>query len=80
MKENEKKLRQVMADAFGVKPEVITEEASVDTIKSWDSLHQMKLVLGLESAFDLSLTEQESVEILSYPLIVAVLREHGVEL
>jgi acyl carrier protein len=40
----------------------------------------MNLVLALEQEFNVELTDDQVVEILTYPLIRIVLREHGIEL
>jgi acyl carrier protein len=78
MQATEGKLKQVLADVFGVDVNTIDETASVDTIKEWDSLKHLNLVLALEEQFNVSLTEEQTVQILSYPLIKVVLEEHGV--
>ena len=75
---SETKLKEVMADVFGVPAGSIDERASVDTIEKWDSLNHMKLVLALEEQFGITFSGEQSVEILSYELIKAVLAEHGV--
>ena len=78
MTANEAKLKQVLADLFDIPAESVNDGTSPDTVPQWDSVTHLRLVLGLENAFDVSLTEQQSVEILNYPLIKAVLAEHGV--
>ena len=75
---SEDTLKQVMADVLGVEAGAIGENTSVDTLPAWDSLNHMKLVLALESEFDIAFSGEESVQILSYPLIRAVLAERGV--
>ncbi len=72
-------LREVMGDVFGLPPEAITEDASIDSIDAWDSLKHLNLVLALEERFGISFTEQETVEILNFELIRTVLTEHGVD-
>lgn len=74
----ESKLKQVLADVFGVNVGMIDETTSIDTVEEWDSLKHLNLVLALEAEFDISLTEEQTVEILSYPLIKIVLKEHDV--
>lgn len=76
---SESDLKQVLADVFGVEPSAIDDEASVDTLEKWDSLNHLKLVLALEERFSVSLNEEQIVEMLNYPLVKAVLQEHGVE-
>jgi acyl carrier protein len=76
---SENKLKQVLADVFGIETGIIDENTSVDTVEEWDSLKHLNLVLALESEYDISLTEEQTVEILSYPLIKAVLEEHSIQ-
>jgi acyl carrier protein len=78
MQLGENSLKRVMADVFGIDASTIDETSSVDTIKEWDSLKHLNLVLTLESEFNVTLTEEQTVQILSYPLIKLVLSEHGI--
>ena len=72
------KLKQVLADVFKIDIQTINDETSVDNVEKWDSLNHLNLVLALEEAFDISFTEEQTIEILNYPLIKMVLQEHGV--
>lgn len=76
---NQRRLAKVLSDVLAVPADAINEETSVDSVKSWDSFNHMKLVLALESEFGISFTEEQTVEIISYPLIHAILQEHGVQ-
>jgi acyl carrier protein len=76
---NEAKLKQTLANVLGVPESTIGDDTSMDTVESWDSLKHLNLVLALEEQFGVTLTEEQSFEILSYPLIKLVLGEHGVE-
>lgn len=76
---DEAQLKRVLADVFGVEPSQIDDESSVDTVPKWDSLNHLKLVLALEDQFKVTLSEEQIVEMLNYPLVKAVLQEHGVE-
>ena len=80
MSDNEDRLKQVLCDVLKIHVDGIGDDTSVDTVERWDSLSHLNLVLALEQAFDISFTEEQTVEILNYPLIKAVLGEHGVEL
>jgi len=75
---NEIKLKSVLASIFQVDVILINDETSVDSVEGWDSLTHMNLVLALEQVFNVSFTEEQTVEILNYPLIVITLAEHGV--
>jgi acyl carrier protein len=67
--DNEAKLKRTIAGVLGIP----------DTVEAWDSLKHLNLVLALEEQFGVSLTEEQSFEILNYPLIKTVLAEHGIE-
>lgn len=75
----ESKLKQVLADVFGVDAATVGEESSVDSIAAWDSLNHLNLVLALEEQFGVSFSEEQIVEMMNYPLVKAVLEEAGVE-
>jgi acyl carrier protein len=74
----EQRLKKVLSDVMGISSDAVNEDTSVDTVKEWDSLNHMKLVLALEGEFNISLTEEQTVEIINYPLIRSVLSEHGI--
>jgi acyl carrier protein len=78
MQANEEQLRQVLADVLDLEASAIGETASVDTIEQWDSLKHLNLVLALEERFGVTLTEEQTVQILSYRLIKIALEEQGV--
>lgn len=77
--DNEAKLKHTIAGVLGIPETDIGEETTIDTVEAWDSLKHLNLVLALEEQFGVSLTEEQSFEILSYPLIKTVLGEHGIE-
>lgn len=72
----DEKLKKVMATIFGVDVLMITEEASPESIETWDSLKQMNLILALEDEFDVVFSDEELVEMLNYKLIRTILQEH----
>lgn len=78
MQANEEQLKQVLADVLDLEASAIGETASVDTIEQWDSLKHLNLVLALEECFGVTLTEEQTVQILSYRLIKIALEEQGV--
>lgn len=77
---NQEKLKQILASVFNVGIDQITEDASPDSIENWDSLNHLNLVLALEEGFGVSFSEEQTVEILNYELIVITLKELGVDI
>ena len=79
MQVSEEKLKRVLANIFNIDIEGIDDTTSVDTVSQWDSLKHLNLVLALEQEFNITLSTEQTVEILNYPLIKAVLSEHGIQ-
>ncbi|HRE87571.1 MAG TPA: acyl carrier protein [Myxococcota bacterium] len=69
------KVKEVMAAVLEVSVEEIDDEASMDTIGSWDSLRQMNLVLALEERFGVSFPDEDAANATSLKLLVMVLDE-----
>ena len=72
---NENILKQVMATLLTVDVSAIDQEASMDTIPTWDSLRHMNLVLALEEEFKVSIPDEDAGNITSYKLIKLVLEQ-----
>ena len=64
-----------MATLLTVDFAAIDENASMDTIPTWDSLRHMNLVLALEEEFKVSIPDEDAGNSTSYKLIKLVLEE-----
>lgn len=71
-------IKKVMARIFEVDPSSLHDTIRQDEVENWDSLRHMNLILGLEEEFGVEFTPEQSVEILSLPLIKVTLQELGV--
>ncbi|HKU99386.1 MAG TPA: acyl carrier protein [Vineibacter sp.] len=45
------RVRDVIADTFGIDPATITSETSAEDVDGWDSVAHASLIVGLEGAF-----------------------------
>ena len=52
-----------MSAVFEIPVKQINDESSPDTVKSWDSLKHINLVISLEEEFEIEFTENEIIEI-----------------
>jgi len=75
---NEDRIKKVMSKVFNVDESSVGPNSSPDTIENWDSLKHMQLILALEEEFKIEFTPEETVDILSYPLIKITLESHGI--
>jgi len=74
----EDKVALVMAQVFDTPVEEITEDASPDNIRKWDSLNHMNLIFALEQSFGVSFVPEEIIEMLNYKQVVLTLKEKKV--
>jgi acyl carrier protein len=69
------KIKEVMAAVLDVDPSSISDDDSMDSIESWNSLRQMSLVLALEEAFGVSFPDEDAANATSFKLLSMVLQE-----
>jgi acyl carrier protein len=77
---NLERLQQVVATVMNVSPSEVDDDTSPDTLPAWDSLSHIDLIVAVESEFNVSLSAEDSMEMLSVRLIRLILDEHGVSL
>jgi len=70
-------IREIFADIFQF-GEDLHFHTSYDDVEKWDSLQHVALVAAVESAFAISLSMDEMMEIVSVSDIHTVLDRHGV--
>jgi acyl carrier protein len=51
----EKKIIEICSQAFEVNQKIVTKETSINDLQEWDSLAHLKLILMIESFFELNL-------------------------
>jgi acyl carrier protein len=73
-------LKHVIAIALNTDDVEITDDASMDTVGTWDSLRHLYVVMALEEALDVKFDDSEAVSITSLLLILASLEKHGITL
>ena len=69
------KLKQVVSDILEVDIDDINENSSPDNIEKWDSLSHIKLVMAIEVEFNVKLTPDDMMDMLSVKLIKIILTE-----
>ncbi len=72
-------LEEVIGSVLGVSPESLLDDSSIENVQAWDSLRQLSILLALESAYGITITTEQALEMNSISAIKAVLAKHGVE-
>ena len=71
----EDRIIDVMSVIFEVSIDKINDNASPDTIESWDSLKHMNLIIALEEEFNIKIPDAEVVNMLTFKLILYIINE-----
>ena len=69
------KLKDVISNVLGVSLEEINDDSSPDSLDKWDSLSHLKLVMAIESEFEVELSPEDSMDMLSVKLIRMILED-----
>ena len=69
------KLKEVLSNVLGVSIEEINDDSSPDSLDQWDSLSHIKLVMAIESEFEVELSPEDSMDMLSVKLIRMILED-----
>ena len=69
------KLKDVLSNVLGVSIEEINDDSSPDSLDKWDSLSHIKLVMAIESEFEVELSPEDSMDMLSVKLIRMILED-----
>lgn len=69
------KVKEVMAAVLDIDASTIDDDASMDTIPSWDSVRHMNLVLALEDELGVSFPDEDAANATSFKLLMLVLQE-----
>lgn len=60
------RLRAVIASVLDLAPTEIGDDASPDTIASWDSVKQMDMMLAVEDEFQIRFEDEQIAKLTSY--------------
>ena len=78
MKPNNKILSQVievLSDVLDTPIEAISAETSPDTNESWDSIKHLNIIMAIEEEFNVTLSPEEQMEMLTVSLIADLISE-----
>ena len=64
-------LREVLSSILEI--DNVSEDDSVETISTWDSVRHLRLVLAIEEAFGITFDAAEITELISVPAIEAAI-------
>ena len=71
----ENRIKNVMAAVFELTVDKINDNASPDTIESWDSLKHMNLIIALEEEFNIAIPDDEVGNMLTFGLVLLIVNE-----
>ena len=78
MSERDARLIDLLCAVFGVTPEDIRPDKGRGTLKGWDSLRHLKLIMAIEEEFGIELTQEEIESIATVADIKQALTVHGI--
>jgi acyl carrier protein len=74
----EKKLKDILAKILLIDETKISDSMSRKTVKEWDSMAHLMLVSELESAFEVTMDDEDIMEIQTVADIKKILKKLGI--
>ena len=76
MRKNKKeKLKKIFSTVFKINEDKIDDKSSPSTVKGWDSLKQMNLVIAIEEEFDVEFDEDQIIAMQNFESIYNILKD-----
>ena len=72
-------IQQLFGEVFEADPHAFALATGPEDVATWDSFNHLNLVVSLEERAGVSFSTDEIASMLSVAKIVALLREHGVD-
>lgn len=69
------KIKAVMAVVFEIDSDKIIEDSTPGSIENWDSIRHMNLIVALEEEFEISFSDDEITDLISYRLIESIVSD-----
>jgi acyl carrier protein len=74
----DKKLKEILAKVLLIDESQINDDMSRKTVKEWDSMAHLMLVSEIESAFEVTMDDDDIMEIQTVADIKKTLQKHGI--
>ena len=68
-------IQEIMAIVFEMSKDSITSESSQDSIRNWDSVKHLDLIISLEEEFEIICPVEEIGNLVSFKLIKIIIEE-----
>lgn len=73
----DQRLRQIFGKAFNINPDSVNSEMNSDSIKEWDSLGHITLILEIEENFGVKFPSEKIIELTAVNKIEEILKSMG---
>lgn len=74
MKKIENIIKDILSTILKLPVKKINSSFDYNTTKKWDSLNQIKIIMALESSFQIKIKPEEAIEMMSYKKILQYIR------
>lgn len=72
------RVQSIVAESLQLPPEEVTDDLGFNEVRQWDSVSHINLMLLLEETFDVSISDDQVVELTTVGAIRRYLAEQGV--
>ena len=70
------RIKEIMATIFNVDKNVITDNASPETLETWDSLQHMNMIVALEEEFKITFDDEQITSMLDFKSVAQAVEKN----
>jgi acyl carrier protein len=78
--ENERRLRDIFAEALKIPASDIDDSTAYEKVSSWDSVAHMGIIAALDSTFDIMIDTDDVIDMSTFGKAREILKKYGVQL
>ena len=75
---NLQQLKKIFAEGLGINEDVVTDDLTYQSIKQWDSVGHMALIVAIETKFDIMMDTDDIIDMSSFAKAKEIVQKYGI--
>jgi len=77
---NLQQLKKIFAEGLGINEDAVTDDLTYQSVKQWDSVGHMALIVAIESAFDIMMDTDDIIDMSSFAKAKEIIQKYGIDI
>ena len=77
---NLQQLKKIFAEGLGINEDAVTDDLTYQSVKQWDSVGHMALIVAIESAFDIMMDTDDIIDMSSFAKAKEIIQKYEIDI